>query len=133
MPMCSGPPENDAQLGLAPHSTAFFLGPMAGGQSGGDRTSNATFTSSNSEVATVDAAGIREQRFTTEPARFSASRTGAERQRHKCACKGAGADFTPSFRNQIIPIDDQHRLQFRRLVMGALAGKRRHEAFAAGL
>src|SRR4051794_14138754 len=50
------PPETTlTRAGATQH---LFLGATTGGQIVGDRTSQAQFTSSNPEVATIDAAGV---------------------------------------------------------------------------
>ncbi len=94
------PPETT--LTRAGATQRLFLAATAGGQVIGERTTQATFTSSNPAIATVDAAGI------VTAMHDGACSITALRQGQKTTAQvrvqGAGSVFTPSFRNQIIPM-----------------------------
>jgi Protein of unknown function (DUF1553)/Protein of unknown function (DUF1549)/Bacterial Ig-like domain (group 2) len=94
------PPETT--LNRAGATQRLVLAGMAGGQVTSDRTAQASFSSSNPDVATVDAAGI------VTAVHDGVSTISALRQGQSTTAQvrvaGAGTPFTPSFRNQIIPL-----------------------------
>jgi hypothetical protein len=96
---------------LWPPATAFhragatqrlFLGEQSQGQIVADRTTQATYSSSNKQVATVDATGLVTA-VGDGVATITALRHGAK-STAQVGVEGAGAVFTPSFRNQVIPL-----------------------------
>lgn len=94
------PPETT--LSRAGATQRLFLGAMAAGHVVGDVTPRATFTSSNPGVATVEASGLVTA-VHDGTCTISAVRPG-QKVTAQVRVQGAGADFTPNFRNQIIPM-----------------------------
>src|SRR5262249_27875724 len=92
----------DTTLFRAGATQRLFLGEQSHGRIIGDRTQQATFTSSNPAVAKVDPTGLITA-VGDGNAVITATRLGLTTTA-RVKVDGAGAAFTPSFRNQVIPL-----------------------------
>ncbi|CAN5304387.1 DUF1553 domain-containing protein [soil metagenome] len=89
-------------LNRAGATQQLFLGERNHGQVIGDRTQQATYESSMPTVARVDASGLVTAVGDGSTA-ITATRNGMK-STSLARVEGAGNDFTPSFRNQVIPL-----------------------------